>query len=106
MGLIEGEGSFRLHKHEIFSVDWDLPKHAFGKDNHIRSKHNNSTIDLNVRAKFAAGPVKAGSEYMMAAQFGEHLMEDLYDRVTKLIAIRLANGSLKTFHHAISLIKN
>ena len=104
--LIEVEGSFHLHKHEIFSIDWDLPKHAIGKDNHIGLKDNNDDIDLNVRAKFAAGPVKAGSEYMMAAQFGEHLMETLYDRVTKIIATRLANANLKTFHHAISLIKN
>ncbi|KAK9725751.1 hypothetical protein RND81_05G166700 [Saponaria officinalis] len=100
---IEIEGSFYVHEIKNFTVDWDVPT----KDFHNNGQKSNgyAEMDVYVRAKYAIGPIKSGSQCMITSHFGDHIIEDLYSRVTNLIAKQLSCGKLETFHHVISLIK-
>ncbi|KAL9240156.1 hypothetical protein vseg_014406 [Gypsophila vaccaria] len=97
--IIKSEGSFQVHRIQNFTVDWDVPTKNDEKSDDYKE------MDVYVRAKFAAGPIKSGSQCMITSHFGDHIIEDLYSRVTNIIAKKLSCGKLETFHHAISLIK-
>ncbi|KAK9674216.1 hypothetical protein RND81_12G219000 [Saponaria officinalis] len=99
--LVADEGSFRIQRHGIFTVDWDMPI----KD---QQKYGNgdTKIDVYERAKFIAAPLIATTKYMMGTHFGEHVLDDYYARVTTVIAERLGSGrKCESLHHSISLIK-
>ncbi|XP_074313438.1 putative methyltransferase TCM_000336 [Silene latifolia] len=104
MKVIVDEGSFHVQKHGIFTVDWDLPikdpRNYYGKISEAEK------IDVNERAKYVAAPLIATTKYMMGTQFGEHVLDEYYARVTKVLADRLSSGrKCESLHHSISLIK-
>lgn len=90
--LVSNEGSFSLHKHETFTLDWDMPE--------------GDKMDVLKRARFVAQTDRVASEYMISTQFGEVFTDEFYRRFADRIRRHLAAGyQLQTFHQVISLIK-
>ncbi|KAK9725743.1 hypothetical protein RND81_05G166000 [Saponaria officinalis] len=101
---VESEGSFHVEEIKNFTLDWDVPTTKDLENNGHKSK-GGTEMDVYERAKYATAPIKSGTECIIASHFGDHIINELYSRVTNIVAKRLSCGKLETFHHAISLIK-
>ncbi|GAB4853877.1 hypothetical protein Ancab_040607 [Ancistrocladus abbreviatus] len=90
--LVENEGSFALNKLESFTVKWDV-------------QAENPMLDLHSKAKFMAGTYRAASESLLSSEFGEAIMDELFERFTDKIVKQMAIEECKYFNLVISLIK-
>ncbi|WCJ35218.1 S-adenosyl-L-methionine-dependent methyltransferases superfamily protein [Euphorbia peplus] len=89
--IVEKQGSFIIDHLEAFEIDWD------GDDN-----HNN---DDNCRGKKVAKTVRAVVESMFESHFGCEIMDDLFQRYSKLVDEYLSHNNTKYIDFVISLFK-
>ncbi|XP_062079438.1 probable caffeine synthase MTL2 [Humulus lupulus] len=103
--VIEDEGSFELQKLEVFEIAWDA---GFNEE---KGKINNSTnvdednIDKYNRGKYVSDYMRAVLEPILMKQFGECIMDDLFERFTHKIIESMANENWHYINLAISLTK-
>ncbi|MED6131546.1 hypothetical protein PIB30_010592 [Stylosanthes scabra] len=98
--VIEEEGSFILHKLETIYQDWDANMNGSTND-------NNNKVDENMRGKIVAKYLRAVTEPLLKAHFGEFIMDELFLRLENKV-VQLVK-EIKVFKFptlAISLIKN
>ncbi|GAB2267322.1 hypothetical protein Dimus_002306 [Dionaea muscipula] len=90
--LIEAEGSFKLCKLETFMLNWDV--HA-----------EQPTLDLHTKARFMAGTYRAGAEPLLISDFGESIVEELFERFIGRIEKEMAMKKYEYLNLVISMIR-
>ncbi|GAB2267323.1 hypothetical protein Dimus_002307 [Dionaea muscipula] len=88
--LIEAEGSFTLCRLETFTVNWDVQA---------------ETLDLHTKAKFMAGTYRAVAEPLLITNFGESVVEELFDRFIGRIEKEMAMMKYEYLSLVISMIR-
>ncbi|GMH17955.1 hypothetical protein Nepgr_019796, partial [Nepenthes gracilis] len=88
--LIEGEGSFSLHKLKTFTVGWDA-----GCD----------SSNPKVRAKYIADSIRAIAEPLLAKDFGAAIMDDLFLRFQEFLVKLVATSKREYLNIVVSLIR-
>ncbi|KAF3947201.1 hypothetical protein ACB098_07G120700 [Castanea mollissima] len=92
--VIEVEGSFTLLKLEVFKMDWD---------SHI--KKANSGLDRQERATMIATYIRAVGEPILASQFGEENMDNLFQRFKDVVLDHMEAEKCEYVNLVISLTK-
>ncbi|GMH16262.1 hypothetical protein Nepgr_018103 [Nepenthes gracilis] len=93
--LIAAEGSFALVKSESFGLRWD-----------VQAKH--PTLDLRTKAEYMAGTYRAAAEPLLISEFGEAIMDQLFDRFVCRIQEHVASlqEPPNYFNLVISMVRN
>ncbi|XP_062080019.1 probable caffeine synthase MTL2 [Humulus lupulus] len=105
--VVEEEGSFELHKLEKFKVTWDAGfNEEKGKINNSINVDDDDNIDKYNRGKYVSDYMRAILEPIMMKQFGEKIMDDLFERFTHTIIESMANENCHNINLVIYLIKN
>ncbi|XP_021892798.1 jasmonate O-methyltransferase-like [Carica papaya] len=89
---IEKEGSFVINEVEALEIDWDGG-----------SNHNEEFIQ---RGERVANTIRAVVESMLESHFGEHIMDELFERYAQLVGDYLSNNSTKYINFLLSLVRN
>ncbi|KAM2988857.1 hypothetical protein FF2_002895 [Malus domestica] len=92
--VIEAEGSFTLQSLEVFKNDWD---------SYI--KHADSGLDKKARAAVLATDIRAVGEPILATQFGEAAMDDLFHRFKEDVLDHMEMENCQYINLVISLTK-
>ena len=92
--VIEAEGSFTLQNLEAFRNDWD---------SYI--KQANSSLDKKARAAIFSTDIRAVGEPILASQFGEEAMDDLFRRFEEDVLDHMEKENCQFINLVISLIK-
>lgn len=92
--VIEIEGSFTLLKLEVFKMDWD---------SYI--KKANSGLDKQERATMIATDIRAVGEPILASQFGEENMDNLFQRFKNVVLDHMEAEKCEYVNLVISLAK-
>ncbi|KAM4088593.1 hypothetical protein ACJW30_07G083000 [Castanea mollissima] len=92
--VIEVEGSFTLHKFEVFKMDWD---------SYI--KKANIGLDRQGRAVMIATDIRAVGEPILSSQFGEEAMDDLFQRFKAVVLDHMETEKCENINLVISLTK-
>ncbi|KAL4615122.1 hypothetical protein ACB092_07G102100 [Castanea dentata] len=92
--VIEVEGSFTLHKFEVFKMDWD---------SYI--KKANIGLDRQGRAAMIATDIRAVGEPILSSQFGEEAMDDLFQRFKAVVLDHIETEKCEYINLVISLTK-
>ena len=92
--VIEIEGSFTLLKLEVFKMDWD---------SYI--KKANSGLDKQERATVIATDIRAVGEPILASQFGEENMDNLFQRFKNVVLDHMEAEKCEYVNLVISLAK-
>ena len=92
--VIEIEGSFTLLKLEVFKMDWD---------SYI--KKANSGLDKQERATMIATDIRAVGEPILASQFGEENMDNLFQRFKEVVLDHMEAEKCEYVNLVISLAK-
>ncbi|XP_062076788.1 probable caffeine synthase MTL2 isoform X2 [Humulus lupulus] len=104
--VIEDEGSFKLQKLEVFEIAWDAGlNEEKGKIIHSIIVDDDN-IDKYNRGKYVSDYMRAVLEPILMKQFGESIMDDLFERFTHKIIESMANENWHYINLAISLTKN
>ena len=91
--VIETEGSFAVDKAETFRADWGGAAIAGDED-------------VEVRAKFAEQGYRAATRPILASEFGEGVMDEMFGRFNGLLVQRLLSvGNLDLLNLVVSLRK-
>ncbi|XP_042490299.1 S-adenosyl-L-methionine:benzoic acid/salicylic acid carboxyl methyltransferase 1-like [Macadamia integrifolia] len=93
--IIERDGLFDLEKLEIFDVNWDP-----NDDNH----NEGFMFDNISSARNAVRCVRAVTESMFVHQFGEAIIDNLYQRYTEIIAEHLSKENAREKSKYVSLL--
>lgn len=97
--LIQEEGSFSLRKLDLFELPWDA---GFSEPT---SKSNNSIDDKHKRGKYISDYLRAVVEPILVEQFGEAIMDDLFQRFTDKVIEFTAKEKWQYVNIVISLAK-
>ncbi|CAN6687453.1 unnamed protein product [Malus baccata var. baccata] len=92
--VIEAEGSFTLQSLQVFKNDWD---------SYI--KHADSGLDKKARAAVLATDIRAVGEPILATQFGEAAMDDLFHRFEEDVLDHMEMENCQYINLVISLTK-
>ncbi|XP_060973537.1 probable caffeine synthase MTL2 isoform X2 [Cannabis sativa] len=92
--LIEKEGSFCIQKLNTFEIAWDA---GFTTINN-NEKHKSG--------KYVSDYIRAVMEPILVKQFGETIMDELFDRFANKVNESMANEKWNHVNLVISLIKN
>ncbi|XP_023876731.1 S-adenosyl-L-methionine:benzoic acid/salicylic acid carboxyl methyltransferase 3 [Quercus suber] len=92
--VIEVEGSFTLHKCEVFKMDWD---------SYI--KKANIGLERQGRAAKIATDLRAVGEPILSSQFGEEAMDDLFQRFKAVVLDHMEAEKCEHINLVISLTK-
>ncbi|CAN6687455.1 unnamed protein product [Malus baccata var. baccata] len=92
--VIEAEGSFTLQSLEVLKNDWD---------SYI--KHADSGLDRKARAAVLATDIRAVGEPILATQFGEAAMDDLFHRFEEDVLDHMEMENCQYINLVISLTK-
>ena len=92
--VIEIEGSFTLLKLEVLKMDWD---------SYI--KKANSGLDKQERATMIATDIRAVGEPILASQFGEENMDNLFQRFKDVVLDHMEAEKCEYVNLVISLAK-
>ncbi|KAM1348786.1 hypothetical protein ACFX2I_002987 [Malus domestica] len=92
--VIEAKGSFTLQSLEVFKNDWD---------SYI--KHADSGLDKKARAAVLATDIRAVGEPILATQFGETAMDDLFHRFKEDVLDHMEMENCQYINLVISLTK-
>lgn len=92
--VIEVEGSFTLHKCEVFKMDWD---------SYI--KKANIGLERQGRAAKIATDIRAVGEPILSSQFGEEAMDDLFQRFKAVVLDHMEAEKCEHINLVISLTK-
>ncbi|XP_068325272.1 probable caffeine synthase MTL2 [Pyrus communis] len=92
--VIEAEGFFTLQSLEVFKNDWD---------SYI--KHADSGLDKKARAAVLATEIRAVGEPILATQFGEVAMDDLFRRFEEDVLDHMEMENCQFIDLVISLTK-
>ena len=103
--VIEDEGSFRLQKLEVFKLAWDV-----GFDEENQKNNDNISVDDDDtykynRGKYVSNYMRAVLEPIFKQQFGENVMDDLFERFTHKIIESIANENWHYINMAVTLTK-
>ncbi|GAB4853542.1 hypothetical protein Ancab_017733 [Ancistrocladus abbreviatus] len=91
--LIDEEGLFSVNKLETFTVDWDA------------GCPGGSGMKLDSRAKFVADTMRAVAEPILASEFGEAIMDELFLRFKDLVMGLSATKKMKHFNIVVSMTR-
>ncbi|XAR64575.1 hypothetical protein NMG60_11008309 [Bertholletia excelsa] len=94
--IIEKEKSFSLERLEVFQSNWDV------SDN---DNDGDKNLDKCERSRNVASRIRALSEPMLAAHFGDLIIEDLFKKYAKHVEEYLSLESLKNTSIVVSLRK-
>ena len=95
--VIQEEGSFTLHRLETIVMGWDA----------INEGADDNVLDENMRGEFIAKYIRAVTEPLLKARFGEGIMDELFLRFkNKVIQLMMDVEILEFPSLVISLIKN
>ena len=97
--VIEEEGSFWLQKLDIFKTDWDI---GFSEGD---NKEKSSDCAKRERGRYVANYMRAILEPILAREFGESLMDDLFKRFTDRVSESMENEKWAFMNLVISLTK-
>ncbi|MED6169495.1 hypothetical protein PIB30_021792 [Stylosanthes scabra] len=100
--VIEEEGSFILHKVETISRGWhgDMMNEEDGNN-------NENKLDENMTGEFTAKYIRAATEPVLKAHFGERIMDQLFLRFKNKVAQLIREIQFLEFpNFVVSLIKN
>ncbi|KAM5548628.1 hypothetical protein ABKV19_000180 [Rosa sericea] len=92
--VIEAEGSFTLQNLEVFRNDWD---------SYI--KQANCGFDKNAWAAVLSTDIRAVGEPILASQFGEEAMDDLFRRFEEDVLDHMEKEKYQFINLVISLTK-
>ncbi|XP_020426392.1 salicylate carboxymethyltransferase-like [Prunus persica] len=92
--VIQAEGSFTLQNLEVLKNDWD---------SYI--KQANSGLDKKTRAAIFATHIRAVAEPILASQFGEEAMDDLFPRFEEDVLDHMERENCQYINLVISLTK-
>ncbi|PRQ23796.1 putative salicylate carboxymethyltransferase [Rosa chinensis] len=92
--VVEAEGSFTLQNLEVFRNDWD---------SYI--KQANCGFDKNARAAILSTDIRAVGEPILASQFGEEAMDDLFRRFEEDVLDHMEKEKCQFINLVISLTK-
>lgn len=92
--VIEVEGSFTLHKFEVFKMDWD---------SYI--KKANIGLGRQGRAAMIATDIRAVGEPILSSQFGEEAMDNLFQRFKAVVLDHMEAEKCEYINLVISLTK-
>nr|XP_004292025.2 PREDICTED: LOW QUALITY PROTEIN: 7-methylxanthosine synthase 1-like [Fragaria vesca subsp. vesca] len=92
--VIEAEGSFTLQNLEAFRNDWD---------SYI--KQANSDLDKKARAAILSTDIRAVGDPILASQFGEEAMDDLFRRFEEVVLDHMEKEKCQFINLVISLTK-
>uniref|UniRef100_A0A7N0TC56 Uncharacterized protein n=1 Tax=Kalanchoe fedtschenkoi TaxID=63787 RepID=A0A7N0TC56_KALFE len=99
--VVDNEGSFIISRLESLDTPWDPRKRA--KDQ--REAAIGQVVDENASGKFVVKSVRAVIEPLLAAAFGEAVMDDLFSRLEKKFSDLMNAKECKNHHITISLKK-
>ncbi|XP_065875467.1 probable caffeine synthase 4 [Euphorbia lathyris] len=95
-GVVERENSFEIERIEEFELSWDT---------NIADGNKDLVFDKWERGKHVAGLMRAGAESMIIDQFGEAIVDLLFDRLSLKAAHYLEKGIGVFNHVVISIIR-
>ena len=95
--VIEAEGSFILQKLETIKSRWDEGLNESGNDDFVS--------DTNMGADFIAKYVRATTEPLLKAQFGEGIIDELFLRFRKKVVRLLEEEKLEHANLVMFMIK-
>ncbi|KAL5072049.1 hypothetical protein RYX36_022936 [Vicia faba] len=93
---IEKEGSFMVDSHEAYEVDWD-------DGMYLQSDHD--LLGTMSKGERFSRTMRAGVESILKYHFGNHIMDELFQRYTTLVEDHLSKTRAKFFNFIISLVK-
>ena len=96
--MIKEEGSFSLQKLDIFKTDWDIGFNEGGKE-------KSSDCAKRERGRYVANYMRAILEPILAREFGEWLMDDLFERFTGKVTESMEKEKWASTNLVISLTK-
>ncbi|KAF4375506.1 hypothetical protein F8388_024165 [Cannabis sativa] len=97
--LIEKEGSFSLQKLNSFEIAWDAGFTTIEHTINNNEKHKS-------HGKYVSDYIRAVMEPILVKQFGETIMDELFDRFANKVNESMANEKWNHVNLVISLIKN
>ncbi|XP_062079435.1 probable caffeine synthase MTL2 [Humulus lupulus] len=104
--VIEDDGSFWLHKLEVYEIAWDAGfSEAKGKTSNNTNINDDDDIDKHRRGEFVCGYMRAVMEPILTKQFGESVMDDLFQRFTQKVIESIANEHWQHVNLIVSLTK-
>ncbi|XP_030511136.2 probable caffeine synthase MTL2 [Cannabis sativa] len=97
--VIEEEGSFFLHKLNIFETTWDA---GFTTHQNNNNNYNNNLIE---RGKYVSDYMRAAMESILVKQFGETIIDELFKRLANKVIESMTKENWQYKNLVISLIK-
>ncbi|XP_021892796.1 jasmonate O-methyltransferase-like [Carica papaya] len=89
---IEKQGSFVIDEVKVLEVDWD--------------GENNNNENFILRGERVANTIRAVVESMLESHFGNHILDELFERYAQLVGDYLSNNSTKYINFLLSLVRN
>ncbi|CAL5205881.1 unnamed protein product [Lathyrus oleraceus] len=93
---IEKEGSFMVYSHEAYEVDWDDGMYL---------QSDNDILGAMSKGERFSRTMRAGVESILKYHFGNHIMDELFQRYAILVEDHLSKTRAKFFNLIISLVK-
>ncbi|KAF4369573.1 hypothetical protein G4B88_021378 [Cannabis sativa] len=97
--VIEEEGSFFLHKLNVFETTWDA---GFTTHQNNNNNYNNNLIE---RGKYVSDYMRAAMESILVKQFGETIIDELFKRLANKVIESMTKENWQYKNLVISLIK-
>ncbi|KAG2705677.1 hypothetical protein I3760_05G067700 [Carya illinoinensis] len=96
--VIQTEGTFNIHRFETFEADWDC--------NMDDMSNKGFSFEKPGRGKYVAMSIRVVAESLLVGQFGEEIMDDLFERFSNKIEEYLEVEEGKYTNLIISMTKN
>ncbi|XP_058092022.1 probable jasmonic acid carboxyl methyltransferase 2 [Magnolia sinica] len=97
---IEKQGSFALDQLEVFEVDWDATNGDDGVSEYVQSGISKLTSGQRV-----SKTIRAVVESMIGHHFGEEIMDDLFQRYSKIVDQYMSENVCKYANLVISVVR-
>ena len=98
--VIQKEGSFSLKNLDVFEISWDT--------GFVESTKRNSINDIDdeyKRGKYVSDYMRAVFEPILVKQFGETIVEELFQRFTYKVTESMKKGKSQYVNLVISVTK-
>ncbi|XP_061376377.1 probable jasmonic acid carboxyl methyltransferase 2 [Gastrolobium bilobum] len=94
--VIDAEGSFKIETLKIIKMSWDA---------NLQEDVDGSFLDSITRGEFIAKYIRAVFEPLLAVEFGEDIMDELFSRFAKLVAELTELETLEYTNLIVSMTK-
>lgn len=94
--VIQAEGSFTIQRLEIFKMGWDA---------NLNEGKNDILFDKRTRGEFISNYIRAVGEPILKKEFGEAIMDDLFNRFTKKVINEMETEKCEYINLVVSMTK-